>query len=76
MPNYQKNVEIRDFFIELLPEMSTRPGYFTGGKIPASISHTFSTGKVPYQLEEIIKRIVDPMSEKIWNDWNNDTFFS
>lgn len=65
-----------DFFIELLPEMSTKPGYFTGGKIPASISHTFSTGKVPYQLEEIIKRIIDPMSEKIWNDWNNDTFFS
>ena len=65
----------RDFFMEVLPRMSTRPGYFTGGEIPRSIGHTFSSGKIPYQLEDIIKRIVDPISERIWNDWTGGTFF-
>ena len=65
----------RDFFMGELPRMATRPGYFTDKVIPPSISHTLSGGKIPYQIEGIVKKIVDPMSERIWNSWNDGSFF-
>ena len=54
----------RDFFMEGLPQVaasSTNP----------AVRHSFSTGKVPYQLEDEVKRIVDPISERVWTDWSN-----
>ena len=64
-----------DFFIDELPSMVNKPGYFRGKVIPPSISHTFSIGKVPYRLEGVIKKIIDPISSRIWNDWTSSEFF-
>ena len=54
----------RDFFMEGLPQTaasSTNP----------AVRHSFSTGKVPYQLKDEVKRIVDPISERVWTDWSD-----
>ena len=64
-----------DFFIDELPSMVNKPGYFRGKTIPSSISHTFSSGKVPYQLEGEIRKIIDPISSRIWNDWTSSEYF-
>ena len=54
----------RDFFMEGLPQAaasSTNP----------AVRHSFSSGKVPYQLEDAVGRIVDPISERVWKDWSD-----
>lgn len=54
----------RDFFMEGLPQVAI------SSDNPA-VKHSFSSGKVPYQLEDAVKRIVDPISERVWTDWSN-----
>jgi hypothetical protein len=61
---------VRDFFTDELPRMSQSPGYFRGN-IPASLLHTFKSGKIPYQLTDVIRKIVDPISERIYNEWQS-----
>ena len=53
-----------DFFMQGLPKIAAR-------STNPAVSHSFSTGNVPYQLEDAVKRIVDPISERVWNDWSN-----
>ena len=69
------NNQSYDFFIDELPGMVNKPGYFREKVIPSSISHTFSSGKVPYQLGGEIKKIIDPISSRIWNDWTSSEYF-
>ena len=52
----------RDFFMEGLPQVAISSDN-------SAVKHSFSSGRVPYQLEEEIKRIIDPISERIWKDW-------
>ena len=54
----------RDFFMEGLPQVAI------SSDNPA-VKHSFSSGKVPYQLEDAVKRIVDPISERVWKDWSD-----
>lgn len=54
----------RDFFMEGLPQVAV------SSDNPA-VKHSFSSGKVPYQLEDAVKRIIDPISERVWTDWSN-----
>lgn len=76
MPLEEYKEMAHDFFIDDLPGMANKPGYFTGKVIPASINHTFSSGKIPYQLKNAIKEIVDPISSRIWNEWTSSEFFA
>ena len=55
---------VTDDFIEELPQAAIKSDN------PA-VRHSFSSGKLPYQLKDIIKRIVDPMAENVWTDWSN-----
>ena len=75
MPLEEYNSMAGDFFIDELPSMANKPGYFTGKVIPPSIKHTFSSGKIPYQLLNNIRKIVDPISSRIWNDWTSSEYF-
>ena len=54
----------KDFFMEGLPQVAV------SSDNPA-VKHSFSSGKVPYQLEDAVKRIIDPISERVWKDWSN-----
>tara|TARA_B100000674_G_scaffold401426_1_gene347217 strand:- start:591 stop:1130 length:540 start_codon:yes stop_codon:yes gene_type:complete len=54
----------RDYFMEDLPQKAMNSS-------SPSLRHTFSSGNMPYQLKDIVKRIVDPISERIWKDWSN-----
>ena len=75
MPLEEYNSMAGDFFIDELPSMANKPGYFTGKVIPPSIKHTFSSEKIPYQLLNNIRKIVDPISSRIWNDWTSSEYF-
>jgi len=55
---------VTDDFIEELPQAAIKSDN------PA-VRHSFSSGKLPYQLEDIVKRIVDPISEDVWQDWSS-----
>ena len=68
LEDYQELV--RDFFIDELPEMAQSAGYFKG-KIPAAIAHTFKSKEMPYQLADMIKKIVDPISKRIYDEWQS-----
>ena len=53
-----------DMFVGILPQIGR-------GSTNPAVRHSFSTGEVPYQLENAVRRIVDPISERVWNDWSN-----
>ena len=54
----------RDYFMEDLPQNAMN-------SLSPSLRHTFASGNMPYQLEDEIKRIVDPISESVWKDWSS-----
>ena len=64
LEDYQEMV--RDEFIDQLPGAVARRS--KKNMISPSLSHTFSKGKIPYQLEEIIRKIVDKLSEKAYDE--------